>query len=134
MNVCTRLWHLTSKPRTWLMQVVGLCSLLFVLSASALDSTVPLASYHHDMWTAKDGALAEVVAIAQALDGWISLGTPSGLYRFDGIKFRRFEPAVGAPGPKRAIVSLTALTSGGLLIGHQNAGLGLLLSMASILA
>lgn len=97
-------------------------------SAYALDGSVSLTSYHHDIWTAKDGAPSEVMAIAQTADGWLWLGSPSGLYRFDGIRFRRFEPLRGEPQTKRAIAFLTSIPSGGLLIGFQNGGVSLLLS------
>jgi hypothetical protein len=37
----------------------------------------------HDTWTFKDGAPADVTCLAQTNDGFLWLGTPEGLVRFD---------------------------------------------------
>jgi signal transduction histidine kinase/ligand-binding sensor domain-containing protein len=95
-------------------------------SAPALESKVPLGDYHHDIWTGKDGAPGEVAAMAQTADGWLWIGASNGLYRFDGVRFRRFEALSGEVAPKRPITSLTALRNGDLLIGYIYGGLSLL--------
>jgi signal transduction histidine kinase/ligand-binding sensor domain-containing protein len=65
----------------------------FALIASAANAA-PLprfADYHHSSWTSQDGAPAEIKSMAQTPDGWLWLGTPTGLYRFDGVRFSRYE-------------------------------------------
>jgi len=94
-------------------------------SALALESKVPLGDYHHDIWTGKDGAPGEVAAMAQTADGWLWIGGSGGLYRFDGVRFRRFEALSGEVAPRRPITSLTALRNGDLLIGYIYGGLSL---------
>jgi signal transduction histidine kinase/ligand-binding sensor domain-containing protein len=94
-------------------------------SALALEGKVPLAEYHHDIWTGKDGAPGEVACMAQTADGWLWIGGSNGLYRFDGVRFRRFEALSGEVAPKRPITSLTALRNGDLLIGYIYGGLSL---------
>lgn len=61
--------------------------------------------------------------MAQTPDGWLWLGTPTGIYRFDGV---RFEPYVPPPGSKLAhsrISELLVLPNGDLLIGYIWLGL-----------
>ena len=96
-----------------------LWTLLFgVPAAQALDAKVGLSDYHHDIWTGKDGAPGEVSAMAQTTDGWLWIGSSNGLYRFDGVRFRRFEALSGEIAPKRPITALKALRNGDLLIGY----------------
>ncbi|QJD93860.1 hypothetical protein HH213_29490 [Duganella dendranthematis] len=69
------------------------------------------------------GAPAEITSMAQTPDGWLWLGTPTGIYRFDGV---RFEPYVPPPGSKLAhsrISELLVLPNGDLLIGYIWLGL-----------
>jgi PAS domain S-box-containing protein len=41
----------------------------------------------HTAWTARDGLTGGVRAIAQTPDGYLWLGTETGLFRFDGVRF-----------------------------------------------
>ena len=94
--------------------------------ARALDSKVALGDYHHDIWTGKDGAPGEVAAMAQTADGWLWIGSSAGLYRFDGVRFSRFEALPGEALPRRPITALTALRDGDLLIGYIYGGVSIL--------
>jgi signal transduction histidine kinase/ligand-binding sensor domain-containing protein len=94
--------------------------------ARALDSKVALTDYHHDIWTGKDGAPGEVSAMAQTADGWLWIGASNGLYRFDGVRFSRFEALSGEVTPKRPITALKALRNGDLLIGYIFGGVSLI--------
>src|SRR5580692_6023639 len=51
-----------------------------------------LAHLRHTAWTFKDGAPAEIYSLAQTPDGFLWLGTASGLFRFDGIRFQQYQP------------------------------------------
>lgn len=95
-------------------------------AARALDSKVALTDYHHDIWTGKDGAPGEVYSMAQTADGWLWIGSSNGLYRFDGVRFSRFEALSGEVAPKRPITALKALRNGDLLIGYIFGGVSLL--------
>jgi signal transduction histidine kinase/ligand-binding sensor domain-containing protein len=94
--------------------------------ALALDGKVALGAYHHDIWTGKDGAPGEVSAMAQTGDGWLWIGSSNGLYRFDGVRFRRFEALSGELAPSRPITALTALRNGDLLVGYIYGGMSLI--------
>jgi signal transduction histidine kinase/ligand-binding sensor domain-containing protein len=95
-------------------------------SALALEARVALSEYHHDIWTGKDGAPGEVACMAQTADGWLWIGSSNGLYRFDGVRFRRFEALPGEALPKRPITAFKALRNGDLLIGYIYGGVSLL--------
>lgn len=106
----------------------GLRSCLFALLlappyALALDGAIPLGEYHHDIWTAKDGAPGEIASMAQTADGWLWIGSASGLYRFDGVRFIRFEAPAGEEPLKRTITALNAQRNGDLLVGYISGGL-----------
>nr|WP_315250115.1 triple tyrosine motif-containing protein [uncultured Duganella sp.] len=93
---------------------------------SALEVQVALSDYQHDIWTGKDGAPGEVAAMAQTADGWLWIAGSNGLYRFDGLRFSRFEALSGEVAPRRPITALTALRDGDLLIGYIYGGMSLL--------
>ena len=108
---------------------IFLCLLALLIGAPgawALDSKVALSDYHHDIWTGKDGAPGEIAAMAQTSDGWLWIGSSNGLYRFDGVRFRRFEALDGEALPRRPITALTALRNGDLLIGYIYGGVSVL--------
>jgi signal transduction histidine kinase/ligand-binding sensor domain-containing protein len=79
----------------------------------------------HTSWTARDGAPAMILAITQDRDGWLWLGGPTGLYRFDGIQFEQFTPA-NAPLLTRNVSVVNARADGALWIGYRTGGVSLL--------
>jgi len=64
--------------------------------------------------------------LAQTSDGYLWLGSPDGLYRFDGVVFERYQPQSGGPLPGRTVNSLLALPNGDLWIGFSSGGISLL--------
>lgn len=56
----------------------------------------PVIDLPHASWTAREGAPSNITGIAQTPDGWIWIGSTSGLYKFDGVRFLR---ATGAQAP-----------------------------------
>ena len=73
---------------------------------------------YHTGWTYKEGAPGEVYALAQTTDGYLWLGTATGLFRFDGIRFQPFKPESGQAFPQRRVASLFAVPDGGLWVGY----------------
>ena len=92
--------------------------------ACALDPAVRLGAFHHDIWTGEHGAPREIDAMAQTSDGWIWLGTTSGLYRFDGVRFEAFEPRGGERLLGKSITALAPHPNGELWIGYTFCVLG----------
>ena len=85
---------------------------------NAADSVVSLTitQYVHTSWTANEGAPADIRALAQTTDGYLWLGTRLGLFRFDGLRFTRFEARAGDSLPASRIGSLLAARDGSLWI------------------
>ena len=80
----------------------------------------------HQSWTFKDGAPESVETLAQTIDGYLWLGTPSGLFRFDGIRFELFRSPFGDQLPSTNVSALFAPASGGLWIGYRFGGFSFL--------
>ncbi|MCU1348749.1 MAG: ATPase, partial [Acidobacteria bacterium] len=98
---------------------------LALLASVALAARVTLAQepmrslshLSHSAWTVTDGAPADIRALAQTTDGYLWLGTRLGLFRFDGVRFSRFEARAGDSLPRDRIRSLLAAHNGSLWIG-----------------
>src|SRR5260370_12747341 len=85
----------------------------FALPLSALDPNKTISQFTHTSWSAKDGIPGPVQAIAQTPDGYLWLGTPAGLYRFDGLHFISWEaPPGGEQLPRSQTTSLFTAPGG----------------------
>jgi len=77
------------SARTWITGAT-VAVLLVPRPASALEPKTRIAQYRHTAWRVQDGAFESAPnAIAQTADGYIWIGTGSGLVRFDGVRFQR---------------------------------------------
>lgn len=108
-------------------RAIGRATILCVLwfscaSVRALDLGISLPQFHHTAWTLKDGGPGQVQAIAQTRDGYLWLGTPNGLFRFDGVRFESFDALGDQRLAHRDVFSLAAEASGGLWVGFTNGG------------
>ena len=78
----------------------------------------------HTSWTGRDGAPQNVSALAQTTDGYLWMGTPFGLFRFDGIDFASYPTtSLSAPLPSTDIEALSSDAAGGLWIGFRSGGI-----------
>lgn len=89
----------------------------------AIDREAGLLQMRHRAWATRDGAPGPVLAIAQTLDGWLWIGTPAGLYRFDGVAFERMSSLGGVRLRSPAVRSLTVDHTGALWIGYLYGGI-----------
>ncbi len=80
----------------------------------------------HDSWTFKDGAPTDVACLAQTLDGFLWLGGPNGLFRFDGTRFEPFNSPSGDRPLSTNLFSLFAPPTGGLWVGYVMGGFSFL--------
>jgi signal transduction histidine kinase/ligand-binding sensor domain-containing protein len=97
---------------------VLICLASFVIALSQADSAkaLPITQLVHTKWTAKDGAPNDIRDLAQTTDGYLWLGSSSGLTRFDGVRFVHFTPRYGETLPVAGVGSLLAARDGGLWI------------------
>ncbi|HEY4092905.1 MAG TPA: two-component regulator propeller domain-containing protein [Luteibacter sp.] len=75
--------------------------------------------FYHTAWTVREGAPGQVTALVQTADGFLWLGTQTGLYRFDGVRFERYRPRTGGDFPASSVASLYAPPDGGLWVGFR---------------
>jgi signal transduction histidine kinase/ligand-binding sensor domain-containing protein len=95
--------------------------------AHALDNVARLGDYQHTVWGPQQGAPTEVITMAQSRNGWLWLGTASGLFRYDGVRFEKFAPPLAEPQLlSRGISSLWAGDNGDLWIGYLIGGVSIL--------
>ncbi len=105
-----------------------LCCLLFG-SAQADISSTQLSNYHINQWDGKSNlGNSKVTAIYQDKIGYLWIGTPSGLLRFDGSRFKKFDKS-NTPAIKSDYIStiyqdkdhaIWIGTRGGGLVAFQN--------------
>jgi signal transduction histidine kinase/ligand-binding sensor domain-containing protein len=74
----------------------------------ALEPKSSLVEFQHTSWTTGDDAPPDIWSMAQGADGFLWLGTGAGLYRFDGVKFERIQPA----GEQLKTIDITAVAAG----------------------
>ena len=92
--------------------------LLLTAPATALDTSREVGQYGHTAWTLRDGSLlAYPKTIAQTPDGYLWLGTESGMLRFDGVRFTRWRPPQGRTLPSANVLRLLVTRDGALWIG-----------------
>jgi len=87
-----------------------------------MDRDRSLNQLDHTRWTHMEGAPGEVRALAQTTDGYLWLGTATGLFRFDGIRFEPYKPQSGQTFPQRSVASLFAVPDGGLWVSYWYGG------------
>jgi ligand-binding sensor domain-containing protein len=89
--------------------------------ASALNPALDVSQYAHTSWKFRDGfAKREIYAMAQTSDGYLWLGTGSGLFRFDGVRAVAWQPPNDQPLPSSNVLTLVAARDGTLWIGTRN--------------
>jgi signal transduction histidine kinase/ligand-binding sensor domain-containing protein len=92
--------------------------LAYCSCAFALNPTVDVSQYAHTAWKVSDGFFAGIIfSIAQTPDGFLWIGTDSGLFRFDGVRSVPWHPPAGSHLPGSDIRSLRAARDGRLWIG-----------------
>ena len=105
------------KARTHV--VFSLAILLACCACSfALDPSLDVSQYAHTVWKVRDGFAKGVInALAQTPDGYLWVGTESGLLRFDGVHPVLWQPPSGQQLPGTIITSLLVTQDGTLWIG-----------------
>jgi ligand-binding sensor domain-containing protein/signal transduction histidine kinase len=99
--------------------------LLCPLIVSALDPSKSVFQYNCRLWARQNGLPANAIyAIAQTKDGYLWLGTPGGLVRFDGNEFQLFDLSKSSKVPSTIVTSLATSKDGGLWLGLEHGAFG----------
>jgi signal transduction histidine kinase/ligand-binding sensor domain-containing protein len=94
------------------------CVLAWCSSASALNPALSVSQYGHTAWTIREGFFdGRVFAIAQTPDGYLWVGTETGLFRFDGVRLVRWQSRNHERLPNASITKLLVTRDGRLWIG-----------------
>lgn len=105
---------------------IGLLGCFVCPQAWCLDRDRSINQFYHTAWTAKEGAPSQIYALAQTADGYLWIGSQRGLFQFDGVQFRPYEPPPGVRFPSNNINSLMATPDGGLWVSFNPSGVGFL--------
>jgi signal transduction histidine kinase/ligand-binding sensor domain-containing protein len=105
--------------RSWPISLLIVCACVPLL---AIDRDRRIDQLYHTKWTFEDGAPSEIFAMTQSADGYLWMGSTSGLFRFDGIHFKKYEPESGPALPSTNVSSLLAPPDGGLWVGFGAGG------------
>jgi signal transduction histidine kinase len=97
-------------------------ALLLSWHACALPPDLRIAQFYHTAWTVKEGAPTNIYSLAQTSDGYLWMGGPAGLFRFDGARFERIDAVHQHPLPSANVHVLWAPPSGGLWVGYSFGG------------
>src|SRR4029450_3503291 len=77
-----------------ILELIAVAAMTFVLAtrpAAALDEKTRITQYRHTAWRVQEGAFESAPnAITQTADGYIWIGTDSGLVKYDGVRFQRW--------------------------------------------
>jgi len=91
--------------------------LVFSTCAFALDPSLDISQYAHTAWRVRDGfGEGPMHSIAQTSDGYLWLGTESGLLRFDGVRAVPWQPPGNEHLPNSVVMRLLASHDGTLWI------------------
>ncbi|MEP7304629.1 MAG: ATP-binding protein [Acidobacteriota bacterium] len=103
--------------------VVCLCTGLFttaVVTTQGAEQPSAAAGFALVAWPTERSLPGDVLAIAQDLEGYLWLGTPDGVVRFDGSRFEPWTEQSGASTlPASPVAALTGSSKGGLWIGYS---------------
>ena len=124
-RICSALRH---SPLVYAERFTGRAIRHFLLAAAlllfsapfafSLDPSLDISQYAHTAWKVRDGfTKGAILAMAQTPDGYLWLGTESGLYRFDGVRAVLWQPPAGEQVPSDNIRSLLVSRDGTLWIG-----------------
>ena len=103
------------------VSLTALCALSMLLRpppAAALNPSLDVSQYAHTAWTFREGFFnGTVYAFAQADDGYLLLGTQTGVVRFDGVRASPLPLPPGQQLPSTAVGALLPARDGSLWIG-----------------
>lgn len=104
--------------------LVGSFLLFAASSLFALDPNRSISQYLHRIWQVQNGLpRTTIFSICQAADGYLWLGTQTGLVRFDGIKFTEMPELGGVALKNERIVQIMEDHQRTLWIATSSAGL-----------
>jgi PAS domain S-box-containing protein len=107
--------------RQFALSLPAVCTLSVLLwppPVVALNPSLDVSQYAHTAWTFREGFFnGTVYAFAQADDGYLLLGTQTGVVRFDGVRASPLPLTPGQQLPSTAVGALLTARDGTLWVG-----------------
>lgn len=119
---CMTADHKARRRSRRLVALVTLLALGACLIHAGASAATRAVEFHRKQWAIDAGAPADIWALAQGKDGYLWLGTGNGLYRFDGVRFERFEPPASEAFRSNDITALAMLPDDSMWIGFYYGG------------
>src|SRR3984957_2523367 len=116
-------------PIRWMLLLLWLLPVFFLADTSAIAAASSDSPFIIDSWSAEDGLPDnEAISLLQAKDGYLWIGTPHGLVRFDGNQFTVFDEMNTNTSALKSdcITFLYEDKQTNLWIGTQSAGLAMI--------
>jgi signal transduction histidine kinase/streptogramin lyase len=105
------------------LAAIVVAQLVSAAGAAADDLSGILTGYNIVSWGAADGLpYGDIRAMAQDHEGYLWLGTLSGLVRFDGVRFTTWAALDPDPGPTHSVNALYVSRDGDLWVGFGQDG------------
>jgi signal transduction histidine kinase/ligand-binding sensor domain-containing protein len=104
---------------------IGCClavagAMLWSTRALALDPALDISQYGHTAWKLRDGFTSSAISsLSQTADGYLWLGTGTGLVRFDGVRATPWQAPPGQTLPSGEVRALLGSRDGTLWVGTQ---------------
>jgi signal transduction histidine kinase/ligand-binding sensor domain-containing protein len=119
------LFKIASGARPWRFAiVVAAIAVCPIDAARAMDPGRALSQYIRDRWEKQSGFVAgPVYGITQTRDGYLWIASEKGVVRFDGLRFRLFQPLQPTSTTDTAALSVVPDPEGGLWTGLRRAAL-----------
>lgn len=114
--------HRLARAQARRLRLLATWLLMFAMGVSGHARADAAHSLQLSSWSMQRGAPADIWAIAQGADGFLWLGTGTGLYRFDGVTFDPVVPPRNRAFASSNITALKMLADGTLWIGFYNGG------------
>lgn len=112
----------TARPLSFILTFVLLIALRIPVTAKAASSEIIQSGYSAVLYNNSNGLpTSEANAIVQADNGFIYIGSYSGLIRYDGVNFTRFDSSTGIT----SVVSLFVDSRSRLWVGTNDSGIAL---------
>ena len=94
-------------------------------TAHAVDGRAPIQRYKHTSWSVDDGAPVGIQALAQSSDGFLWIGAPGGVYRFDGVSFEHMPKPTPLEARADSATALLPMSNGDVWVGYYWGGVAL---------
>jgi len=107
-----------TRPNPLLRLVAAICFAVPLLIAMGGLAATNATSWIRLPWSSADGLPNNTVnGLVQTADGFLWLGTPNGLARFDGVRFDELPTTNYIGSPSRGVLAMSGSRAGGLHLG-----------------